>query len=107
MAAVIRYRLLALKRHRERTNLKKEKKKAMNLTSLTALILTFHNVAALLMLIIALLISLLSYFIFLRRLPHKGQSLLLVLLLSLVIGWLLSERFFSEKPIKFELVRVG
>jgi len=79
----------------------------MSTISLTAIIITFHNLAALFMLLFALLFSLLGYGIFLRRLKHKKSALALLFVLFLLLGFALAQRLFQQKPINFEVVQVG
>lgn len=79
----------------------------MNITSLTALIITFHNLAAILMVFIALICTLLSYWLYLRRLENKIRAIAISSVLFLAIGFALAQKLFKEKPIKFEIVQVG
>jgi Kef-type K+ transport system membrane component KefB len=79
----------------------------MSPVSLTAFIITFHNLAALFMLIFALLFSLLGYAIFLRKLKHKKSALAILFVLFLLLGFALSKRLFQQKPLNFEVVQVG
>lgn len=79
----------------------------MNISSLTALIITFHNLAAILTLVIALILSLFCYALFLRRLKQKGRAFAIAFVLSLLLAWIISDRIFLKKPMSFELVSVG
>jgi hypothetical protein len=79
----------------------------MNYIAFTALIITFHNLSFVLSLIIASLLTMFFYGVFLRKSAHRLFSLSIVFLLCLILGVILSEKIFQRRPIEIEVVRVS
>lgn len=79
----------------------------MNPTSLTAVIFTINNLAALVALIICAVLSLFIYFLFYKRRKHRGWVMFFAIFLTLILGMHLTEKIFQKKPLSVEIVQAG
>jgi Na+/phosphate symporter len=79
----------------------------MNYTAFTALIITFHHMAAITALILALCMSAMVFLLFIKRKKHRRIAILITFLASLIIGAQVAEEIFQRRPLSLEVVQAG
>ncbi len=79
----------------------------MNYTAFTALIVTFHHLAAITALILALCMSAMVFLLFIKRKKYRAIAIFITFVVSLVIGAQLAGEIFEHQAISLEVVQAG
>jgi hypothetical protein len=79
----------------------------MSYTAYTAFIITLHDLSALMALIIALILSAILYFIYVRKSTNRVLLLTIIFLASFVLGSYVAQKLLLQTPIKFEIVQTN
>lgn len=82
-------------------------KKIMNYTSYTAIVFTFHHLSAIMAVFLALLLTGIMYWLFIRRKSHRALVFTLAFIVALLIGASIAESIFQRSPFDFEMVSAG
>jgi Na+/phosphate symporter len=79
----------------------------MNITSYTAMIITFHHLSATACLILAIIFSGLIYWLFIKRRKNRFLAVILTFLVSIILGATITAKIFHKQPVSFEIVHAG
>jgi TctA family transporter len=79
----------------------------MNSTSVTALIITFHNISAVGALTLALILTLTIFLLFFRKTGRPKTLALVIFAVSFTLGLMLFSKTFKRSPVGVEWVRAG
>jgi len=79
----------------------------MSPTSITALIVTIHDIYAVVGLIIFIALGTLTYFLSKKFGTPKNLSIIFALIIGAMSAFLLVEHFLGKMPLSLEIVRAG
>ncbi|HXW53623.1 MAG TPA: hypothetical protein VEL47_05925 [Myxococcota bacterium] len=79
----------------------------MNYTAFTAIIFTIHHLSAILSVVFAIILSVLVYWLFIRRRRHQALAVAITFVVSLIIAAALADKLLIQQPFEIEVVSAG